>query len=322
MRSPRACPVCGDVRRQPTGLEPRSPYLGGRQYHVVRCARCGLLLTDPWPTAELLRQVYDSGDYYSTVEASTTDSSNRPLIERARGIIRSLVVRHHFALGGAGYRGRLASFVARRRFGWGPPGMSPGRLLDVGCGDGAFLLDARHAGWDVVGIETSRIAVENAARIGLQVYSGSLEGHPFGPAEFDVVRLWSVLEHVPDAGLALHEITKLLRPGGWVILQVPNADGFTARMTGSRWPGWDVPAHLVHFTRKTFERAVRTAGMLPVEIHSCSVGTMTGFHPLLKSTPGRAAVFMMDQVFDLLGAGDTLMMFARKPLDAGLSDNS
>jgi hypothetical protein len=49
---------------------------------------------------------------------------------------------------------------------------------------------------------------------------------------------------------------------------------------------------------------------------------MTGFHPLLKSTPGRAAVFMMDQVFDLLGAGDTLMMFARKPLDAGLSGNS
>ncbi len=316
------CPVCGDPHRHRTGLEPSSPYLDGASYHIARCAGCGLLQTQPWPTPELLRQVYDSGNYYSTVEASATGTPNQPLIERARSAVRSLVVRHHFAAGGAGLQGRLASLVARRRFGWGPPGLSPGKLLDVGCGDGAFLLDAREAEWQVTGIETSQVAVENAGRLGLNVLAGSLEDHPFGPAEFDVVRLWSVLEHVPDAGLALGEIAKLLRPGGWAILQVPNAGGFTARLTGSRWPGWDVPAHLVHFTRATFERAVRAGGMLPMEIHSCSVGTMTGRHPWLASTPGRVAVFAMDQLFDLLGGGDTLMMFARKPLDPRSGEGS
>ena len=78
------CPVCGDPHRHRTGLEPSSPYLDEASYHIARCAGCGLLQTEPWPTPELLRQVYDSGNYYSTVEASATGTPNQPLIERAR----------------------------------------------------------------------------------------------------------------------------------------------------------------------------------------------------------------------------------------------
>ena len=319
-KSAQECPVCGNTGREATGRRPRSPYLNGRQFRIVSCTRCGLLLTDPWPTSELLQNVYDSGTYYSTIEASVTDAPDQGFMDRARRAVRSLVVLHHFAPGGAGFRGWLASAIARRRFGWGPPGLSPGKLLDVGCGDGAFLLDARAAGWDVRGLETSQTAVENATRLGLQVSSGSLESHPFEAGEFDVVRLWSVLEHVADSGVALSELSKLLKPGGWAIVQVPNTRGFTARLTAERWPGWDVPVHLIHFTRSTLSRAIRGCGLSLVELHDSSVGTMSGRHPWLGTAPGRMAVFLMDQVFDVLGGGDAIVVFARRPLDVGQTD--
>ena len=176
---PPPCPVCGENATIATGIVPRSPYLPELEFQIVRCRNCGLLRTDPWPTPDQLHDVYESGDYYSTIEASGLAKPDLPLIERIRTYIRARVVHHHFARGGAGFVGAVFSAMFRRRFGWAPKGLQPGALLDVGCGDGTFLLEAQKAGWNVCGLETSETAVKNAKALGLSVLPGSLEDRLF-----------------------------------------------------------------------------------------------------------------------------------------------
>ena len=149
---PPPCPVCASDRTSNTGVAPRSPYLPFTNFRIVRCRNCGLLRTSPWPTPDQLHDVYESGNYYSTIEASRVTQMELPLIERARNLIRSRVVEHHFSSNGGGLGGTIASTIFRRRFGWAPKGLQPGLILDVGCGDGAFLLDVQRAGWNVSGL--------------------------------------------------------------------------------------------------------------------------------------------------------------------------
>ena len=307
------CPVCGETATATTGIAPRSPYLPDSEFQVVRCLKCGLLRTDPWPTPDQLHDLYESGQYYSTIEASGPVEADLPLIERTRKYVRALVVRHHYAAGGAGVPGFLASAIFRRRFDWAPNSLHPGTLIDVGCGDGAFLLDAQKAGWNVSGLETSETAVSNAKALGLTVLHGSLEDRPFGDSQFDIVRMWSVLEHVPDANAALLEVVRLLKPGGWAIIQVPNADSLARRLTRSRWSGWDLPAHLTHFTPETLRWAVARVGLEPVELGQASVGTLANSFSWTAGSVGRAAVFALDQILDLLGRGDCMVLFACRP---------
>jgi SAM-dependent methyltransferase len=202
---------------------------------------------------------------------------------------------------------------ARRRFGWAPAGLSGTRLLDVGSGDGTFLLDVRAAGWNAVGLDVSSRAAANAARLGLDVRVGELTQRPFEPDTFDVVRLWSVLEHVREPLETMREVARVLRPGGWAIVQVPNARGAAARALGQRWVGWEVPAHLWHFTPATLRRLLHDAGLVPTELHHTSVGTLAHALRTERVAAGRLVVALVDLLFDLVGAGDSIMAFARRP---------
>ncbi|MDQ6691916.1 MAG: class I SAM-dependent methyltransferase, partial [Candidatus Dormibacteraeota bacterium] len=98
-----------------------------------------------------------------------------------------------------------------------------GRLLDVGAGIGTFLALARDRGWQVAGSEVSDSAVRLAAdRHGLTLVQGQLETAELGLGSFDVVTLWHVLEHVPSPFRTLRTCRRLLRPGGLVVIAVPN----------------------------------------------------------------------------------------------------
>jgi 2-polyprenyl-3-methyl-5-hydroxy-6-metoxy-1,4-benzoquinol methylase len=311
--TPPPCPVCASNRTANTGVAPRSPYLPFTNFRIVRCHNCGLLRTSPWPTPEQLHDVYESGHYYSTIEASQVTQIGLPLIERARNLIRSLVVEHHFSNDGGGVRGSIASAIFRRRFGWAPKGLQPGLILDVGCGDGAFLLDVQRAGWTASGLETSQTAVDNAAGLGLDVTCGSLEDKCYEDSKFDVVRMWSVLEHVSDPHTTLTEVVRILKPGGWAILQVPNANSIARQLAKERWSGWDIPAHLTHFTPETLRWTAAKAGLEPVELNYSSVGTLANWVTWGPSAICRILVFLVDQLCDLLRAGDCIVLFARRP---------
>lgn len=112
------------------------------------------------------------------------------------------------------------------------------RLLDVGCGDGGFLLAARDLGWDVAGTELMpEEAAISAQRTGLPVFGGDLSLPPWAPGGVAVsadsvqaVTLWCVVAHVPDPEAMLAGCVRLLSPGGMLLLDTPNPHGFFRRV--------------------------------------------------------------------------------------------
>jgi SAM-dependent methyltransferase len=154
------------------------------------------------------------------------------------------------------FRGRLDRHL--------PPASWGRKMLDVGCGAGVSLDHAKRYGWDTYGLEISEAAVEAAQRRGHTVVLGRLAQASFDPESFDVVRLWHVLEHLPDPREALVTIHRLLRPGGRLWLEVPNMRSAAAWIFRSRWFNLDAPRHLYAFSPGTLLALLRESGFQPV----------------------------------------------------------
>jgi SAM-dependent methyltransferase len=140
-----------------------------------------------------------------------------------------------------------------------------GALLDAGCGDGKFLarIASEHPRAEVAGLDFSPRAVEAVRdKLGVTAHCGTLpevaEQSP-EPA-FDVVTMWWYLEHVPDPAAVIAAARKLLRPGGWIAIAVPNVRSLNAALFRARWFHLDCPRHLWLFTPASLRRLVTAAG--------------------------------------------------------------
>jgi len=144
----------------------------------------------------------------------------------------------------------------------------PRRVLEIGCATGELLLIIRAAGNPFVsGIEPDPAAAQIALRHGLDVQVGTLETLPLPSAAYDTVLLQHVLEHLPEPGRALARVAALLRPGGSLVLWLPNGDSWAARCFGSAWMGYDPPRHRSVFTPATLRRACAQVGLEIVAVH-------------------------------------------------------
>ena len=142
-----------------------------------------------------------------------------------------------------------------------------GRLLDVGCGHGLLLDEARKRGYETVGLELSREAARHAREtLGLDVRELPLEAFGEGrngdsPGEFDAIVLADVLEHLDDPVAAIDTCARLLRPGGVLCIVTPDPSSVTARAAGARWWGY-LPAHTVLLPRKTLRELISARGLV------------------------------------------------------------
>ncbi|HLF27047.1 MAG TPA: methyltransferase domain-containing protein [Anaerolineae bacterium] len=110
------------------------------------------------------------------------------------------------------------------------------RILEIGCSAGFFLEIARDCGHDVQGIEPDpRYARYAREQLGLRVMTGLLDDVHISPGSFDTVCLFHVLEHVPSPARLLERISGVLRPGGHLVIEVPNIDNVWYRLLGRRW---------------------------------------------------------------------------------------
>jgi len=163
-------------------------------------------------------------------------------------------------------------------------GVRRGRLLDVGCAEGAFLEIAREEGFDVVGTElSSHGASRTALRLGVPVHYGELPGARFSTGSFAAVTLWHVLERVlrPDETLA--EARRILEPGGRLIVAVPNrrCPVFGAAYRVARGESLhlyqpdDREQHLHHWEPRSLRTALEHHGFDSVELapDPCALGT-------------------------------------------------
>src|SRR5439155_6595773 len=110
-----------------------------------------------------------------------------------------------------------------------------GRLLDVGCALGDFLMEAKDAGWDVEGVEISHYAAQRARARGLRVTAGRLEELDLPAASFDVITLYDAIEHLTDPVATLAAVHRLLVPGGLLHLVTPYVGRVQARLLGRHW---------------------------------------------------------------------------------------
>jgi 2-polyprenyl-3-methyl-5-hydroxy-6-metoxy-1,4-benzoquinol methylase len=150
----------------------------------------------------------------------------------------------------------------------------PGKLLDVGCGTGAFLREARARGWEAVGTELSHDGAETARANGFEIAEGEIWEAEFPSGTFDVVTCWHVIEHVGSPRRLLEEIRRLLRPGGWLVLATPNLEDHFFRsayaIARGRRPRLYEPnereLHLFVFSTHTLRRLVESVGFEEVTV--------------------------------------------------------
>jgi SAM-dependent methyltransferase len=143
----------------------------------------------------------------------------------------------------------------------------PGRLLEVGAAAGFFLDEARMRGYDGFGIEANpEMAAQARQTLGLDVVDAQLEDVELEAEAFDLACAFHVIEHLPEPLPALRRITRAVRRGGWVVVEVPNAASVAARRLGRRWQPLDLPYHVGHHGPRSLAELMERAGLEVVQI--------------------------------------------------------
>jgi SAM-dependent methyltransferase len=309
---PDRCPACGDRALAPWRTVPGSdPALPG-EYALLRCARCGTAVTLEAAPPE----AHEAGAYGGGAPRGS---------HVAAPILRAFARRRLALLAAAGAR-------------------APGRLLDIGAGRGRFVAAARAAGWDAHGLEPSQRGVDGARALGIELQPGGIDDADVAAGSLDAATLWHVLEHLDEPGPALDRVAGWLRPGGLLLVGVPNLASVQARVGGVRWYHLDVPRHRVHFTVAGLHALLRASGLEPVAtahvlaehnpfgLWQSLVSRVTRtpswlYHALKRNAPVRSRDALLtvaalplapfavvaEAAFGALGRGGTIAVVARRP---------
>jgi len=141
------------------------------------------------------------------------------------------------------------------------------KLLEVGCATGEFIKTCRQRfGWEVAGIEPNRQLSDALNREGYHVVPSKLEDAEIPAEQYDVVSLFNVLEHLWDSVYSLKRINRLLKPGGLVVLEIPDFDSPSRKRFGKYWFLYHLPRHLSHFTKKSLTSLMNECGFEKVDI--------------------------------------------------------
>ena len=136
---------------------------------------------------------------------------------------------------------------------------SGAKVLDIGTAGGAFLEAAQRFGYDAVGLEPSRFLVQKGKERGLNIAHGTIDNHPFEPANFDMVCLWDVIEHLTDPKGSLLKVMLLIKDGGILLINYPDIGTGMAKIAGYRF-WWILSVHLHYFTRDTITKICGQTG--------------------------------------------------------------
>jgi SAM-dependent methyltransferase len=245
---------------------------------VVRCRRCGFMYVNPRLTRPAYARLSLNEDYFQAYQRGTITRVFRTTTSR-------------FQL----------DRIERRH-------PQRGRLLEIGCATGEFLMEARQAGWQVWGVEPSPFMAAEARRGGLEVAT-DFAPENYAEGAFDVVHMNHVLEHVPEPSTTLRGIYRVLAPTGLLVIEVPyEFGGWFQELYPVIKPGALKPNihHLSFFTPRTLARCLAGAGF-SAEVKSSSPKKRAG-----RSAWRRWALTALAYSSDAFNRGENIEAFATR----------
>ena len=219
-----SCRICGSNNR--------ASLFEVNKCHIIRCVDCGLMQMEQPLDDEMLSQIYGTRFFQETKyfmnEAARKEQERR----------LSLLCQANVPAGG--------------------------RVLDVGCAAGDFLLMAKDD-YEMWGTDYSEFAVGKAKtripEIQDRLFSGSADDLDLADGFFDAITLWDVIEHLDDPVRIVKALKPKLKPGGSIFVSTPNAGALIARMMGKRWAFMHPPEHVLFFEKQHISSMMNQCGL-------------------------------------------------------------
>ena len=189
---------------------------GYEKDYLVKCNNCGFVFSEKIPTKQEISNVYDGygrNDYLSPIT-----------IKR--------------------YNELLDKFEKYRK---------TNNILDIGCGIGYFLEQAKKRGWNVYGTEYSDKSVAICREKGINIFKGSITDSDYSPEMFDVLTSFEVIEHINNPLQEIPIYKKILRKGGLFYLTTPNFNSLERYFLKEKYNAIAYPEHLSYYTPKTIK---------------------------------------------------------------------
>jgi 2-polyprenyl-3-methyl-5-hydroxy-6-metoxy-1,4-benzoquinol methylase len=241
-----SCPVCLNPATRPalTGgdwLFESTP----ERFTLHSCESCRCLFLNPMPKEEEIAGFYPDQYWWSA-----SNSQRGGALKKLESVYRKLALGDH------------VSFIVRAA-----ENRAGLHLLDVGCGSGTLLGMLKQRGFQSIGIDFSAEAARVAeTENGVRVVVGSLDQASFPAESFDIVTMFHAIEHVPNPRTVLAEVSRILKPGGALILQAPNIDSWQFKAFGARWYGLDIPRHVIDYSKDSLLKLLDGCGFVPRRI--------------------------------------------------------
>jgi SAM-dependent methyltransferase len=242
MTSPIECFFCGEPLSPwiSSPIDPKTKKMTAYGSAAI-CVKCDIAAITPQPSAAEIPQFYKLDNYYTRGR----DHFEEVKLTMADRVLGKLA--WHFD---RGYQNWLEDIQFRFS--------RPGSVCDLGCGSGGYLLGLIEYGWTATGVEPDPVARVLLSSRGVDVYDGTAEMLPKAISDnrFDLVIATHVLEHCLNPTLAIENASGLLKPGGYLLVEVPNKDCVHFETFGAGSECYDAPRHLFFFGPSSLRRLV------------------------------------------------------------------
>jgi len=257
--TPSKCPLCNATGEFDFSSKDLM-FQGNQTYSYHRCISCNLIYQHPIPSDKEIADFYPES---YTVYKQPCRTHFTPLQ------LSFLKQRHGYKQLKTGLLSDFFATILRREYVNDIVDyVENGLALDIGCGNGEYLLRLKSIGWKCKGVEFNDKAVSICLSNGLDIFQGDLKSAKFGSSTFDLVTAHHLLEHVPDPNELFSEISRLLKPGGRLLIRTPNAKALGRSWFGTNWYANDVPRHLYLYSKGNLTKLAQGHGLTPVKIHT------------------------------------------------------
>jgi 2-polyprenyl-3-methyl-5-hydroxy-6-metoxy-1,4-benzoquinol methylase len=271
-----ACPVCGSKEKKFLFTNTDRMHGIPGEFGLNQCKDCKAFYLSPRPTLKALPQYYP--DDYPPHQGNILEPSG--FLRNIRELLRNTILYEQYHYENFEHKPRIKPNVAgkllaylsfffwdRARYGISatvfPPYVKDGKVLDIGCGPGYFLLILKKLGFETYGIEPSEKAASfGREKLRLDIKTGTLLDHKFPDNYFHFITMNHVLEHLHNPVEVLSEAKRILHPDGMIMIRTPNMDSYGYQRFGKNWGPLETPRHLILYSKQSIAGLADKTGLI------------------------------------------------------------